>query len=277
MQNGKKITAPVGTAWALSENHFATNAHVAYGLKEVLKRQLQNFIQAKLASQAEQDECKSVDEYLQKAGDRAQNLIDNASKQVLASIKDVRADIIINGTRKKSFSVSHVQIHKDYGVVGTKFDPDVAVLTIQGKHDSYFKLANKKNLKAIKAGQPIAFLGFPMELLFDNNVNIDNPVATMQSGIVVAVSDFEMKDNGQDNNFLLRHNLPATGGASGSPIFNQTGEVIALLYAVNIIGQVVDSGKVVRAPSAVQINFGARADLLEGLGNAVAIKDFMKL
>ena len=41
------------------------------------------------------------------------------------------------------------------------------------------------------------------------------------------------------------------------------GEVIALLNAGNVIGQ-VSRGKVQRAPSAAQINFAVRVDLLHG-------------
>ncbi|MBQ9775994.1 MAG: trypsin-like peptidase domain-containing protein [Lentisphaeria bacterium] len=279
-QNGRKLTVPVGTAWAFNENSFATNGHVANALRESLQQLADNSAVELLEAVAQKHGCKSVKEFLEKLGPQANTVLENAKKEFLAMIKSVRADVIINGTQRKSYSVTHVQIHKDYGTVGTKFDPDVAVLTVDGRHDNYFKLADKNTLYGLKSGLPIAFLGFPMENLNNDNVNVDNPVASMQSGIVVAVSDFEMKDAGKNGNFLLRHNLPATGGASGSPIFNQKGEVVALLYAINLIGQVktVNNNVVVtRAPSGVQINFGVRADLLEGMGKAVSFKEFMSL
>lgn len=280
LQNGKKLTIPVGTAWAFSENRFATNGHVALGLKESLQQLVNNGAMELLEAMAKKQGCKSVKELLEKLGPQSNAVLEDAKKAVLTMIKNVRADIIINGTQRKSYSVTYVQIHKDYGAVGTKFDPDIAVLTIDGQHDNYFSLANKNTLYALKSGTPIAFLGFPMENLNKGNVNVDNPVASMQSGIVVAVSDFEMKDAGKNGNFLLRHNLPATGGASGSPIFNPKGEVVALLYAINVVGQ-VKTGKtgvvVTRAPSGVQINFGVRADLLEGIGKAVPVKEFLNL
>ena len=280
LQNGKKLTNPVGTAWAFSENRFATNGHVANALRETLQQLVNNNAMKLLEAIAKKHGCKSVKELLEKLGPQANTVLEGAKKEIMAMIKSVRADIIINGTQRKSYSVTHVQVHKDYGSVGTKFDPDVAILTVDGKHNNYFRLADKNTLYALKSGTPIAFLGFPMENLNNDNVNVDNPVASMQSGIVVAVSDFEMKDAGKTGNFLLRHNLPATGGASGSPIFNQKGEVVALLYAINVIGQVQPgkSGVVVtRAPSGVQINFGVRADLLEGIGKAVSIKEFLNL
>ena len=279
LENGKKVTIPIGTAWALSPNRFATNGHVAVGLKGTLQEFIKNNVTALLAAEAEKNGSKSLKEFLDKLGNQQDTVIESTAKKVFASIKNVRGDIIINGTRNKSYPITFVQIHKNYGAVNTQFNPDVAVLTIDGKHDNFFKLADKSTLYSLKSGVPVAFLGFPMENLDKSNVNVDNPIASMQSGIVVAVSDFEMKDAGRDGNFLLRHNLPATGGASGSPIFNRNGEVVALLYAINIVGQVQSNGSntvITRAPSGVQINFGVRADLLEGLGNAVAFNEFMK-
>lgn len=275
-KNGNKITAPVGTAWAFAENRFATNGHVANALSGTMLNIINSTVSEMLMIEAEKAGYKSVDEFLKAQGNNAQNVIAAATKMVIAQIADVRADIIINNSKKKSYSIAQVQIHKDYGVVGSEFQPDLAVLTIDGKHDNYFKLAGKSTLADLKSGVPIAFLGFPTERLNKGNFHIDDPIASMQCGTVVAVSDFDMKDAGVDGNFLLRHNLPATGGASGSPIFNQNGEVVAALCGGNVIGQVSANGQVVRAPSAVQINFGIRVDLLSGMNKAVPIKEILK-
>lgn len=148
----------------------------------------------------------------------------------------------------------------------------MAVLTIQEKHNSFFKIAKDEKIKSLKAGDPIAFLGFPMENLMDGNVNVTNPVASMQTGNIVAVSDFDLKDAGKDGNLLIRHNLPAAGGASGSPIFNRNGEVVALLYGINIIRQ--KNGE--RAPSPAQINLAVRADLIEGMGKKLPVAQLLK-
>lgn len=275
-KDGTNIQDALGTAWAFSENGFATNAHVAHGLNLYLDRRITVKVTEILAEEAEKQNFKNVEEYMKSLGNEANAKIRKTRLQVIDMIKDIHADIIINGTRKKSYSVTHIQIHKDYGVAGKNTVPDIAVLTIQGTHDNCFKLADQKTLGRLKSGVPIAFLGFPMENLEYDNVNIENPVASMQSGIVVAVSDFEMKDAGSSGNFLLRHNLPATGGASGSPIFNQKGEVLALLFSGNVIGQ-INLGKVERAPSAAMINFGVRVDLLSGMGKAVPLNEFLTM
>lgn len=276
-KENKKISLPCGTAWAFSDKQFATNGHVAIALKGTLNNFIQNNIKALLQTAAKKNNCKSVDEYLKKLGkQKAGETVKSAAQFVVSKISRVGAEIIINGSKNEKLTVTHVQIHKSYGAAGTKFDPDVAVLTIREKHDCFFSIANQKTLANIKSGIPVAFLGFPIEGLRNDNVNIDNPIASMQSGIIVAVSDFEMKDAGPSGNFLIRHNLPATGGASGSPIFNQKGEILALLYAGNVIGQVNSDGKIQRAPSAAMINFGVRADLISGMAEPVATEKFLQ-
>jgi S1-C subfamily serine protease len=85
----------------------------------------------------------------------------------------------------------------------------------------------------------------------------------MQSGIITSTTDYWISKAPYEKSLLLAHNLGATGGASGSPIFNNSGEVVGVLSAGNIIGQIdFRTGKTTRAPSAVMINFAQRIDLL---------------
>lgn len=87
----------------------------------------------------------------------------------------------------------------------------------------------------------------------------------MQSGIVTAVTDYWLAPAAFEKRFSVQHNMGATGGASGSPIFNSRGQVVALLNAGNIIGTINAQGNVVRAPSAAMINYGQRVDLLRDI------------
>jgi S1-C subfamily serine protease len=98
-----------------------------------------------------------------------------------------------------------------------------------------------------------------------NNVDVRNPVATMQSGIITATTDYWLTPAPFERRFSVQHNLGATGGASGSPIFNSRGEVVAILNAGNIIGTISHDGNVVRAPSAVMVNYAQRVDLLRDI------------
>ena len=68
----------------------------------------------------------------------------------------------------------------------------------------------------------------------------------------------------------MRHNLPATGGASGSAIFLPTGEVVAALNAGNVLWELVrgDDGQVkavYRQPNAALVNYAQRVDILYDL------------
>ena len=94
-------------------------------------------------------------------------------------------------------------------------------------------------------------------------------LATTKSGTINAMSDWWLGDSGPEANKLIRHDLGATGGASGSPLFNKNGQVIGLVNAGNIIKVIefTKNGKptIVRSPNAVMINFGIRVDLLEGV------------
>lgn len=276
LQNGNKFPLPIATAWAFAPNKFATNAHVANGLKTAcseLKASISDHLLKKKADDA--GFKNNVDTYLKRIGEtQGKKITEQCREEAQKLIKGFTVSILINGTSHESYSVTHVQLHRGFSSASGSFFPDVAVLTIDGKHDVLFRIAEDQTLSSIKSGDPIAFLGFPMENVHNDNVNLDNPVASMQSGIVVAVSDFDLKDAGPSKNYLIRHNLPSAGGASGSPIFNPKGEVIALLFAGNIIGQ-VQKGQVERTPSAVLINYAVRSDLLKDLANPVEIQKFL--
>jgi len=215
-----------GTAWAVADDLYATNAHVVAAVAQIIK-----------------------------AGGQVQ--------------------IRVNRKPNLRFDVVGAGIHPRYGD-----DPlgyDVGLLRIDGKAPAVFPVASTAELNRLASGYRIAYLGFPSENLFGSNVNVDEPIATMQSGIVTAVSDFALKDSGFAKNQLVRHNLAAVGGASGSPVFNADGKVVAILNAVNVTTQVVtdekgkpildDEGKpkLRRAPSAAQINFAQRIDLLQDI------------
>jgi hypothetical protein len=64
---------------------------------------------------------------------------------------------------------------------------------------------------------------------------------------------------------LIQHDLPATGGASGSPIVGASGRVVALLNAGNVFMVNGD-----RVPNAALVNFAQRADLVRDLLDGTA-------
>ena len=276
LKEGMSFSAPCGTAWAFAPDKFATNAHVAYALRnECLPYLIVQAAQYYIATQAEISP-QEVDVLL--SGMDKQLAVEVLSKAVawvnqnIASIEPV---IFINASAGQSYSVTHIATHRNYQRVGSGNHPDVAVLTIDGNHQHYFKVAGDKKLYDLKPGHRVAYLGYPTEGLV--NVNNDDPIATMQSGIISAVTDFALKDSKAQANQFIRHNLPCTGGASGSPIFDRDGEVVALLFGGNMVTYVkTELGTIERIPSAVQINMAVRADVLKGVGKAVRASDFLK-
>ena len=192
------------------------------------------------------------------------------------NIRDMGMEIRINQKSNVTMPVTYVQVHRKYGIEGTSYDPDVALLTVKTNLDDYFPIASKDCLRKLKQGMPVAFLGFPMENLAKGNVNLEAPGATMQTGIISAISDFDLKEAGFDGNYLLRHNLPSAGGASGSPMFNVKGEVVALLFGVNMDNVNPLLNGTGRTPNAAMVNFAVRVDLLEGVGEPVPIQQWLQ-
>lgn len=276
MKNGDGFIDNIGTAWAFAPDKFATNAHVAYALRDgkvaVIDKAMKHFIARKTNINPD-----SVNSFLSNIEqDKAGALVKEAANYVANNVASIEPIIFINASAGESYSVSHVQVHRNYRRSDSKENPDVAILTIEGNHRHYFKIASTTKLHELKKGKKLAYLGFPLETVI-NNVNNDDPIATMQSGIISGVSDFDLKDSGARNNQLIRHNLPATGGASGSPIFDESGEVVALLYGINVFTDIkTATGVLKRIPSAVQINFAVRADLLKGVGKKIPASEFIR-
>ena len=143
-----------------------------------------------------------------------------------------------------------------------------------------------EKLYSLKAGIPVASLGYPMEALHGNNINLDNPIASMQTGNIVAVTDSYFKESRPQDNQFVRHNLPSAGGASGSAIFDADGEIVAVHWGGNYNHNVVHlqndpktQKKVMRTSrvtSAALINFAARADVLRGVGPKVSFDQFSR-
>ncbi len=219
---------PIGTAWAIRPDTFATNAHIAEPVAELLNKGQSVWI--------------------------ALNRTSNVQYRVVRAIAHGRY-----GEKETSYQGQQS--------LGSTYD--VGLLMVDGRTDTVLPVAPASELKRLDAGYRVAYLGFPMESLINDNVNPYNPIATMQSGILTAVSDYFQADGGFERNVLLRHNMGAAGGASGSPIFNVRGEVVGILNAGNMTFNLVLTATgeptVERAPSAAMVNFAQRVDLLNDL------------
>lgn len=224
---GKSL--PVGTAWAVGPNLYATNAHVAIPALEVMAAGGTSYIH-------------------------------------------------VNQRPDLKFRILGGKIHPKYNqpIVDSNGEApdingyDVALLQVDGTAPAVFKLAGRSKLEKLDSGHRIAFLGFPMEKLVGNGVSADSPVANMQSGIITSNTDYWLRKCHYEDRLLISHNLPTTGGASGSPVFDTDGDVVGVLFAMNIVTSLkVDPTTqetfLDRTPNAAQLNFAQRVSLLSEL------------
>lgn len=147
---------------------------------------------------------------------------------------------------------------------------DVALLYVddQTKLGDPLTYASREELVGLKAGQQLVLIGYPMEQL--NGTDITRPEPTSQTGIITSMTSFFLSSTGPETDLLIQHSVPATGGASGSPMFNTKGEVVAFLNAGNIILYQTPDGGTMRQPSAALVNYAQRADLLLDLAEGKA-------
>jgi len=147
---------------------------------------------------------------------------------------------------------------------------DVALLHLESKEGlaDALEVASQEVLDSVGPAYPVGYVGYPMEGLALGGVNTKSPTPTRHMAYISSVTDF-FGDSNVDSSqrLLVQHALPATGGASGSPIINRDGHVVAVLNAGNVIGLAPRA----RIGSPVNIAFAQRADLvrelLEGKAN----------
>lgn len=184
--------------------------------------------------------------------------------------------LAINRNPSKRLKVTGTLSHPNYLNAGLDFDGrreavsshDVALLFTEESTDHYFEIAKPEEVLQLDSGYRVSYMGFPMEGMAGGGVNPRSPVATMQSGIVTSTTDFWLSNADPEKRHLVQHNMGAAGGASGSPLFNREGKVVAVLNAGNVgmALQASPSGYYYeRIPSAVLVNFAQRADLIHDI------------
>jgi hypothetical protein len=133
------------------------------------------------------------------------------------------------------------------------------------------ELAGRDELEKLAPGFPLAMAGYPVEGIVQSQVQPLAPTPTLGVGIVTAMTDMFYVPTEFEHRILIRHNLPATGGASGSAIIGPSGRIVAF----NNSGNVNVGGTGGRIPSAALINYGQRADMLADMlaGNGSALVD----
>lgn len=143
---------------------------------------------------------------------------------------------------------------------------DVAVLRVApedaAKLAPPLPLAADADLVALEPGDPVGYVGFPIESAAVGGVNLDDPEAQLQIGRLTALTDFFLVKSDLADRQLLQHSLPVQGGASGSPLLDRRGQVIGVVSGGNLV-EINAQGT--RVPTGIGVNFAQRADLVREL------------
>ena len=149
--------------------------------------------------------------------------------------------------------------------------PDVGTLHIsEGFIGRRVSLATSREARRLRVGAPIATLGFPGELQGGYLSDLF-PIATFKNGTISALRPpFEDEPYSASNTYIVQHNLDLSGGTSGSPVFDASGQVVAINNAgiENLVLSI--GGAPTRVPQTA-VGFGIRADKIHEVLNDVGI------
>lgn len=163
--------------------------------------------------------------------------------------------------RDASTSFTHLELPSVYDVGLIRVDPDDRLPSEP--------LMVADDTRQLTEGTKIIAAGFPSEGIIgaDNLIKAMSKANLHANGNVESLKDvFHLGTSDRGRLLFVEHNVPATGGMSGSPIVDAwTGKVVAVISGGNITrinGSEESLGNKGRSPNAALVNFAQRADLL---------------
>jgi len=161
-----------------------------------------------------------------------------------------------------TFDVVGQRAHPAYRSDSKRADsPDVALLRVKGSLPAVVSIANDAELRALGPGDDLHVLGFPGRVM-----DPINPAATFLAGHIGRLMGFDEENTTTDKTTLILHDAVTQGGNSGSPVFNQYGNVIGVHAAhVDEEEDVSIGGKKTKVVEASPFRIAMRIDLIRGV------------
>ena len=237
LQDANQRVRSGGTAWVVGPGMLATNAHVAI-LREGLRPRERMIVRAP----GQNGQIHEVVEHKLHPGYVPFNAF-------------LQSDMRVLGSYRGNFDV----------LSGNGYDVALLRVATTLPDADRLEIATTEELHALAAGTPLATSGYPSENLTGSGQGSLGVTPQQHLGIVTAVTDMFHLPSPVAARQLIHHDLPATGGASGSPIVGPSGRVVALLNAGNVFMINED-----RVPNAALVNFAQRADLVRDMLDGTA-------
>ena len=156
--------------------------------------------------------------------DAGQELLDELA--VLDAYLFVQRAGSIGGETEGFHPITDMWKHPDYD--GTTRSEDVGLVAIEGEVLHVLNLLPREFVDDLSIGQPLGTIGFPGELDGEGGSGDRRVTPTFKDGVLSAL---RLRDGGEDSHVEVQYNVDATGGTSGSAVFDHNGWVIALNHA----------------------------------------------
>ena len=224
LQDAEQRVRSGGTAWVVGPNLLATNAHVAI-LREGIRARERMIVRAP----GQNGQIYEVVEHKLHPGYVPFNAFLQSDLRLISAYRGNLDTLSGNGY-------------------------DVALLRVAGTlpEADRLEIATPDELNALASGTPLATSGYPGENLTRSSPGNLGVTPQQHLGVVTSMTDMFHLPAPVAVRQLVQHDLPATGGASGSPIVGASGRVVALLNAGNLFMVNGD-----RVPNAALINLRA--------------------
>jgi len=154
----------------------------------------------------------------------------HVAEPILLSLKQGFRPVVVGQGGEPRLEIIEAKMHPDYEQNG---EVDVAWLRVKVPSDvelTVAQLATDYELANITGGTEACYIGFPAY----NRLSYKTPEAVLARvyvGNIVRVMTPDKEVGSFSQAYEFEHNMYSWGGASGSPVFNRDGKVIALHYS----------------------------------------------